>query len=89
MKTKLEEFRWLAALGEKIRSGQASAYEKKEFIEYLYAQGKIDQEQFDNYCSGKYAESILNAGLNIGAIFLVIRFFELVLQKNEALLLEP
>lgn len=87
MDTKLEEYRRLAALGEKIHLGQSSLAEKNEFIEYIYASGKMDRDLYDKYKAGKYSERILNTALIIGVVSLLKYVFEKMFQKDDGLLI--
>ena len=82
MKTQFEEYRWLASLGEKIRKGQSSSQEKNEFMDYMYAHGKIDQEQYENYYAGRYKEKILNSALVSGVILLLTYLLEALFEKD-------
>ena len=86
MDTKLEEYRWLATLGEKIHLGQSSIAEKNEFIEYLYASGKMDKDLYDDYKAGRYAERVLNTALIIGVVALLKYVFEKMFQKDNGTL---
>lgn len=86
MDTKLEEYRWLASLGEKIRLGKSSIEENNEFVDYIYASGKMDKELYDNYKSGKYTERILNTALIIGVVSLLKYVFEKMFQKDDGAL---
>ena len=86
MDTKLEEYRWLANLGEKIRLGESSVEENNEFVDYIYASGKMDKELYDDYREGKYAERILNTALIIGVVSLLKYVFEIMFQKDNGTL---
>ncbi len=87
MKTQFEEYKWLASLGDKIRSGQSSIQEKNEFMDYMYAHGEIDKEQYDNYRAGRYTEKILNTTLAIGAISLLTYLLDTLFRKNNGSLI--
>ncbi len=88
MDTKLEEYRRLATLGEKIHLGRSSIAEKNEFIEHIYTSGKMDKELYDNYKSGKYSERILNTALIIGVVTLLKYVFERMFQNDNGMLVE-
>ncbi|MES2004232.1 MAG: hypothetical protein V4450_06910 [Bacteroidota bacterium] len=71
MTAELSEYQRLSYLGDKVKSGAASKEETNEFMDYMYAHGKIDKEQYDNYKAGRNVQNIINATLAVGAVFLM------------------
>ncbi|MES2332849.1 MAG: hypothetical protein V4539_24785 [Bacteroidota bacterium] len=87
MKIESEKYRWIASMGNKIKSGAASPEEKNEFVDYMYTHGEIDKEVYDNYKEGKGTERMLHSALIMGAISLLMHLLELMVKKNDGVLI--
>lgn len=53
-----------------INSKQATAEQKREYINILYRNGNISKEQFDSYQKNQNTDEIINAALTIGGVLL-------------------
>ncbi len=71
MAAELQEYTRLSQLGEKVKAGTATKQEKDEFIDYMYSNGKMTKEQYDDYKAGRNKEEVTNAVLAAGAILLI------------------
>lgn len=64
------EYSRLLELKRLINSKQATAEQKREYINILYRNGNITKEQFDAYQKNQNADEIINAALTIGGVLL-------------------
>ena len=64
------EYSRLLELKRLINSKQATAEQKREYINILYRNGNITKEQFDAYQKNQNTDEIINAALTIGGVLL-------------------
>lgn len=65
------DYQRLAHLGDKVRGNMASKLEKDEYMELLFRNGSISQQQYSDYRSGRNVDAIVNAALAVGAVLLI------------------
>jgi hypothetical protein len=65
------EYSRLLELKNLIDNKQASADQKKEYLNILYRNGNITKEQYEAYQKNQNSDEIINAALTIGGILLV------------------
>ena len=64
----------LSYLGDRLKAGLASKQEKDEYMQILYRNGSITQQQYNDYLANgnkTNTEEIVNAALAVGAIVLI------------------
>lgn len=63
----------LALLGNRVRDKQASKNERDEFMQMMYQNNNITEQQYNEYRSnhGSKADEIVNSALSIGVIVLL------------------
>lgn len=75
------DYQRLATLGDKVRAGTATKQERDTYMELLYVNGNITQQQYNDYRAGRNADEILNAALSVGAIILIGYLLKAVFSK--------
>ena len=65
------DYRKLSSLGDRVKTGTATKQEKDEFMEMLYKNGSITENQYQDYKTNQNIEELLKAGLAIGAVILI------------------
>lgn len=76
--TKIENFRRISELGEKIKGNYASKAEKDEYMLLMRNENLITQQQYDNYFKDSSTinkDELMKAALVVGAIALLIYLF--------------
>jgi arginine repressor len=61
----------LSKLIRKIKDGKATKSEKDEYMEYMYSQREISQNQYDEYVKNRNNEAIVNIAIVAGAAVLL------------------
>ena len=61
----------LLKLKDLIDNNQATSQQKKEYMEILYRNGNISEQQYDAFLANENADEIIKAALTIGGILLV------------------
>ncbi len=74
----------LVNLGDKIRAGEATEYEKDEFINMLHKNGNITDKLYNDYNSSKGSGSnvFIDTALAIGAILLIGYIFKEIFKEK-------
>jgi len=68
------DFQKLSYLGDRLGAGLATKQEKDEYMLILYRNGKITQQQYNEYLangSKSNTDEIVNAALAVGAVLLI------------------
>lgn len=68
------DFQRLSYLGDRLRAGLATKQEKDEYMLILYRNGKITQQQYNEYLANgnnSNTDEIVNAALAVGAVLLI------------------
>jgi hypothetical protein len=65
------DFREFTLLGDKVRSGKATAQEKDQFMNALYENGNLTKQQYEHYLKSKEKDEMVNLGLAVGGILLL------------------
>lgn len=66
------QYNRLLTLKTLINNKQATKNQKNEYMEILYKNGNITQEQYSKYLADQNTDEIANAALTIGGIILAV-----------------
>jgi hypothetical protein len=76
------DYNRLIYLNQKIKDNSATKPEKDEYMNILYDNGNISQEQYDSYLlNNSMQEEIIKAALIIGGIILIAYLLEKLLSN--------
>lgn len=66
------QYRRLLDLKTLINNKQATKEQKREYMEILYKNGNITQDQYSKYLADQNSDEIANAALTIGGVMLAV-----------------
>jgi preprotein translocase subunit Sec61beta len=68
------DFRRLSYLGDRLKAGLATKQEKDEYMQMLFRNGSITQQQYNEYLANGNkinTDEIVDAALAVGAVLLI------------------
>jgi competence protein ComGC len=75
------DYNRLLELKRQIDSKQADSNQKREYIELLYRNGSITEQQYQSYNRNQNADEIINAALTIGGVLLATWLISKLFEK--------
>lgn len=75
------DYNRLLELKRLIDNKQADSGQKKEYIELLYRNGNITEQQYQAYHKNQNTEDIINAALTIGGVLLATWLISKLFEK--------
>lgn len=75
------DYNRLLELKRLIDSKQADSGQKKEYIELLYRNGNITEQQYKAYLENQNSDDIINAALTIGGVLLATWLISKLFEK--------